>query len=86
MIKTIATLPNWSGLPDGVNLWTQISNWRSTGYYTGQKVENIDTVTNAMIIERWDWADEEAANAYKTLAISTLGSYYPGMQVDIVVE
>lgn len=85
MIKTILTVPNWNGQPEGFNPVYQLKGWKATGQYSGESSQIVDPVTGTLTLTRWEWDSQESANEYKVLA-ETLAEYYPGTQVEIVVE
>jgi hypothetical protein len=89
MIKTIATFTQTTPeLPQATldNDLNQVAAWQTEGKYTGDVILTYNVDTGVRRAERWNWIDNDAALAYKNLAISTWIDLYPDVNVDIVVE
>ena len=86
MIKTIATVTQTTPGPPGENILNQCAAWHNEGKYTGEAIVTNDVVTGVRRAERWAWIDNDAAQAYKNLVVSTWIDIYPDVNVDIVVE
>lgn len=86
MIKTIATIPNWTPLDPALRdeVFNQMNVWIEENKYTGGFTSNF--VGPEMIVTRQEWADQSAAEDYKNYAILKLSGLYPEFTVDIVVE
>ena len=89
MIKTIVTFtqttPSLSEeILDGV--LTQCAAWQAEGKYTGEANGTYNDVTGARYSERWEWIDNNAAQSYQSLVVSSWINIYPDIVVNIVVE
>ena len=89
MIKTILTFtqttPNLPQ-PQLDNILNQCAAWQTEGKYTGEVDGELNPDTRARYAGRWAWIDNDAAQAYKNLVVSTWIDIYPDVNVDIVVE
>jgi hypothetical protein len=89
MIKTIATFTQTTpNLPQEEleGILNQCAAWQTEGKYTGEIDATHDSATGARYAGRWAWIDNDAAQAYKNLVVSTWIDIYPDVNVDIVVE
>ena len=86
MIKTIATVTQTTPGPPSEIIFNQCATWQNEGKYTGQSIITYDVDTKIKRAERWDWIDNDAAEAYKNFVVSAWIDLYPDVNVDIVVE
>ena len=89
MIKTILTFTQTTpDLPQVTlnNILNQCAAWQTEGKYTGEVDATHDFATGARYVSRWEWIDNDAAQAYKNLVVSSWIGIYPDVNVDIVVE
>jgi hypothetical protein len=89
MIKTIATFTQTTpSLPQEPldNILNQCATWQTERKYTGDIDGTYDPATGARYCRRWAWIDNDAAETYKNLVVSTWIDIYPDVNVDIVVE
>ena len=89
MIKTILTFTQTTpDLPEETldNILNQLTAWQTEGKYTGEVDATHDFATGARYVSRWEWIDNDAAQAYKNLVVSSWIGIYPDVNVDIVVE
>ncbi len=88
MIKTILTLtqPTPFPKPQMDNIMNQCDAWQAEEKYTGEVDVTHNPVTEVRRVERWDWIDNDTAEAYKNLVLSCWIDLYPDINVDIVVE
>jgi hypothetical protein len=86
MIKTIATVTQTTPGPPSEIIFNQCVTWQNEGKYTGEGIVTTDVVTGVRRAERWAWIDNDTAEAYKNLVVSTWIDKYPDVNVDIVVE
>ena len=88
MIKTILTFTQTIPFPRPQmdNIMDQCAAWQNEGKYTGE-IDVIDNpVTGTKCVNRWAWIDNDTAEAYKNLVLSSWIDLYPDINVDIVVE
>jgi len=90
MIKTIATFTQTTSdlvLQEILDpILNQIATWQTEGKHTGEINATHNIATGARYCSRWAWIDNDAAEAYKNLIVSTWINLYPDINVDIVVE
>ena len=88
MIKTILTLTLTTPFPQSQrdNIMNQCDTWQAEGKYTGEIDVTNNVNTKVRRVVRWDWVDNDTAEAYKNLTLSSWINLYPDINVDIVVE
>ena len=89
MIKTILTLTQTMPAfpqPQMDNIMNQCAVWQAEGKYTGELDITDNPVTGTKCVNRWDWVDNDTAETYKNLVLSSWIDIYPDINVDIVVE
>lgn len=89
MIKTILTMTHTAALwthPQHNIIMDQCDTWQAEGKYTGEIDVIHDLNTGVRQVTRWDWVDNDTAEAYKNLVLSNWINLYPDVNVDIVVE
>lgn len=88
MIKTILTLTQTTPFPQPQldNIMNQCATWQTEGKYTGELDVTHDPATGARHVSRWDWVDNDTAEAYKNLVLSSWINIYPDVNIDIVIE